>query len=137
MISALTILLFLVVWAALYYQIDNKPATKPAKDTRKSLDELYPPIPPSIYDTIAERKQAYLKSLKWNTIRKQILARDHYTCQNCGISNVSLEVHHITYARFENESPADLVSVCRDCHQDIHNLYGYNYRTTFNLTRNK
>lgn len=76
-------------------------------------------------------KQAYIKSPKWNLLRKQILHRDNYTCQKCNATNISLEVHHIRYANFGNEQLSDLVSVCRDCHQSIHNQYGYDYNTNY------
>lgn len=118
----------------MYHQWDNPEV--PFKPTTNNDDDFDFYIPP-IYDFIAERKQAYLKSPKWNTLRKAILKRDNYTCQQCGISNVSLEVHHITYARFGNEWTSDLTSVCRDCHQSIHDHYGYNYRTQFNLLKGK
>jgi 5-methylcytosine-specific restriction endonuclease McrA len=35
----------------------------------------------------------------------------------CGTTNVSLQVHHITYARLGNELPSDLLVVCFDCHR--------------------
>jgi predicted HNH restriction endonuclease len=138
MIEVLTILLFILVWMALYQQWDNKANPKPKVDTRKSFEEFYPNFSiATIYDTIAERKQAYLKSFTWHTLRKQVLHRDHYTCRDCGITGVPLEVHHITYERFEHELLSDLVSVCRDCHQAIHNHYGYDYKTKFNLLKGK
>ena len=95
-----------------------------------------PYIPPSyqkdedlnIYRHI---KPMYLKSQQWNTTRKSILKRDKYTCQSCGISDVSLEVHHITYTRFMVEQPEDLVTLCRQCHQSIHDRLGYDYNSTF------
>lgn len=78
-------------------------------------------------------KHAYLKSDQWDVKRKAILKRDSYTCQACNTSGVPLEVHHISYSRLGSELPSDLVSVCRDCHQTIHDTYGYDYNSTFPL----
>ncbi len=79
---------------------------------------------------IAYQKKAYLASSQWKTIRTKVLTRDHYQCQLCNYTE-SLEVHHITYERFTNEDISDLVTLCRDCHQSIHDKLGYNYTSTF------
>lgn len=70
-------------------------------------------------------KKAYLQSAQWRALRLATLKRDHYTCQQCGIDNVPLDVHHIHYNNLGNEPLEDLVCVCRSCHQEIHNLLGY------------
>ena len=140
MIEVLVIIAFLVVFLSMYHQIDNPevPYTKLNEEEEKEeKEEGHDLIIPPIYDFIAKHKQSYLKSDKWNTLRKAVLKRDNYTCKQCGISQVPLEVHHVTYARFGNEWTEDLESVCRDCHQAIHNHYGYNYRTKFNLLKGK
>ena len=72
-------------------------------------------------------KKAYLKSAQWKALRLATLKRDHYTCQQCGIYNVPLDVHHIHYNNLGNEPLEDLVCVCRSCHQEIHNLLGYSH----------
>lgn len=89
-----------------------------------------PHIPP--YTTFD--KQTYLKSPQWQTLRKAVLKRDLYVCQSCKSSGVPLEVHHITYTRLGNELLSDLVSVCRDCHQSIHDQYGYDYSNTYPIS---
>ena len=143
MIELLVIIAFVTVFLLMHYQIDNpevhytKPNEEKEKEQEEEQEEEFDLVIPPIYDFIAERKQSYLKSSKWNILRKVILKRDNYTCRECGISQVPLEIHHITYARFGNEWTEDLVSVCRDCHQAIHNYYGYDYRTKFNLIKGK
>lgn len=74
---------------------------------------------------IMSDKINYLKSLhdiRWKDKRKEILARDKYTCQRCRKEQCYLEVHHKKYEsgkmawEYKNE---DLTSLCQDCHHDI------------------
>lgn len=83
--------------------------------------------PPSPF---IHRKRVYLSSDAWDSKRKQRLAIDNYTCQGCGCKK-PLEVHHITYINIFREEMRDLVSVCRGCHQNIHDVLGYDYSDTF------
>lgn len=76
-------------------------------------------------------KEAYLRSAQWQDIRRVILRRDQYTCCKCGNDGVPLEIHHITYARLGHEHYSDLVSLCRTCHQTVHDTHGYDYTSTF------
>lgn len=69
--------------------------------------------------TITPEYKNYLKSKKWKVRRKQVLERDNYTCQECG--NKAWQVHHLTYKRIFNERLNDLISLCEDCHKEIHN----------------
>lgn len=71
------------------------------------------------------RYENYIVSDKWKARRKEILARDNYTCKQCG-SHDYLQVHHINYKRLEYELDSDLVSVCQECHKRIHKHYGKN-----------
>jgi HNH endonuclease len=54
-----------------------------------------------------------------NNYRRQILARDDYTCQNCGEQKpeANLEVHHIqTKANGGPDHPTNLITLCLYCH---------------------
>ena len=75
-------------------------------------------------------KKEYMSSVAWQLKREMVLARDKHSCRSC-TSLDRLEVHHITYQRLGNEKLSDLVTVCRDCHQKIHDKYGYNYQTLY------
>lgn len=107
----------------------------------KTFEELYADMPDislkeiNLPAYIAQTKKAYIESPRWQILRKQVLKRDQYTCQGCGINGVPLEVHHITYINYEFEQLSDLVSVCRDCHQAIHDKHGYDYTNTFPLEK--
>lgn len=65
----------------------------------------------------------------WTTIRRDILSRDDYECQSCGLLNKDslkqhereLEVHHITPRRkFDDITKANesenLITLCTSCH---------------------
>lgn len=71
-------------------------------------------------------KYQYMKSELWQRKRKTVLERDNYTCRACGISGVPLDVHHLKgYDKIPNESPNNLVSLCKECHELHHIIYGY------------
>jgi len=66
-----------------------------------------------------ERYAAYLSSEQWRRIRAKVLQRDKQLCQGCLI-NRATDVHHLTYQRLYNELMFDLISLCRDCHEQLH-----------------
>jgi len=119
------ILLFflLIIVTALHYYYTPKDRTEPKKVIVRANNS-----------NLAAKKQLYLTTAKWQDLRTKRLAIDNYTCQQCGIRK-PLEVHHITYARLFNENIEDLVSVCRECHQLIHNKYGYDYSYVYPIIK--
>src|SRR4051812_39820826 len=64
----------------------------------------------------------YLKSNHWKSLSRACRERDGHQCVWCG-STETLDVHHITYERFGNERPEDLVTICRDCHKTRHAIH--------------
>lgn len=70
----------------------------------------------------AKKKTVYYLSDEWGGIRDQVLARDNHRCKECRTVArwSSLQVHHITYARFGHERLEDLVTLCEDCHKKTH-----------------
>lgn len=62
----------------------------------------------------------YMESKAWDKKRIKRLKKDSYTCQNCGEKNKPLDVHHKTYERLGHERMSDLVSLCRQCHDETH-----------------
>lgn len=68
----------------------------------------------------------------WKRKREEILERDNHRCQACGVSQTdldeSLHIHHIIpRVEFEDQREADkeanLVALCRDCHNKYEGLY--------------
>lgn len=62
----------------------------------------------------------YLKTAHWQLRRERALDRAGHHCQVCHAIEL-LEVHHNTYERLGHERDADLVVLCRNCHQLFHN----------------
>ena len=60
----------------------------------------------------------YLNSPHWRIIASG-LKRRYGKCQECG-SDISLQVHHLTYARMWKEEATDLVVLCDKCHKLVH-----------------
>jgi hypothetical protein len=63
-------------------------------------------------------------SVKMKNLNKEVLKRDNYTCQDCGIRGVKLNVHHIKPFAIYPELRFDinnLVTVCEiKCHKNRH-----------------
>jgi 5-methylcytosine-specific restriction endonuclease McrA len=58
----------------------------------------------------------FLESLRWQAVRREVLARDGYRCAYCQAP--ARQVHHLSYFRLDE--PALLVSVCAVCHSLLH-----------------
>ena len=63
----------------------------------------------------------YLKSEKWQKIRKTAFSQRGKKCEVCQ-SVKSLHIHHLTYDRIFNESLSDLQILCRKCHEKVHDI---------------
>lgn len=70
---------------------------------------------------------SYIASPEWQTARRRYFASGlPRTCQGlragvlCGDKRVDL--HHWTYERLGHESPSDLIPLCRECHDRVHEL---------------
>jgi hypothetical protein len=58
------------------------------------------------------------RSPAWQALRRAAMERDGYRCQ-VWLAHPGVEVHHRTYARLYHEDLADLITLCRECHQAI------------------
>ena len=61
--------------------------------------------------------QAYVRTMKWRTTRAAFLKR-YPNCELCGAP--SENAHHLHYETIGAEREADLLSLCRDCHRELH-----------------
>lgn len=72
-----------------------------------------------------EFARQFYHSKEWIKTREYILKRDKYLCVMCG--NPAQEVHHLEHISPKNiddpritMNPDNLVSLCRDCHFNMH-----------------
>lgn len=72
---------------------------------------------------------------KWKRKRAEILSMDHEECQRCkakGIYTKATTVHHVNYVKKHPETALEtyyewrgvkhrnLISLCHDCHEEVH-----------------
>ena len=76
----------------------------------------------------------YYTSLEWVNTRKRILVRDNYKCQACH-ENAEC-VHHIVYDNFGCENDLELISLCSNCHTQLHKIQDHS-KYSFHLTPNE
>ncbi|MEA3340228.1 MAG: HNH endonuclease [Chloroflexota bacterium] len=65
-------------------------------------------------------------------LRHLVLKRDNYTCQKCGATTetAQLHVHHIiSYAqnKMQANDPDNCITLCKECHREIHSQDGCKY----------
>ena len=76
--------------------------------------------------------KAFYKTYTWQKMRAQILERDNWECQVCkdkGDYGKANTVHHVKhYDKFPELGLTDnnLISVCMNCHNDLHPEKGFN-----------
>lgn len=57
----------------------------------------------------------------WDELRREIYARDGYTCRNCGADKIELHAHHIVPLSVGGSNElSNLVTLCRECHAKLH-----------------
>lgn len=113
----LLVLLFFAGWIYETFIKKKEPIEiKPVRTTPSSYSS------PNLDRWTTERYHTYLKSPEWKEKVLKVKARDQ-VCQLTG-ATTNLEVHHITYDRLGNEDLSDLVLLCREAHQLVHDYYG-------------
>lgn len=67
-------------------------------------------------------------------LRQMCMERDNYTCQICGLTqdelDVGLHCHHYEGIKHNPLESADLdmvITLCKECHKNVHKLPGCNY----------
>lgn len=90
-----------------------------AKDIREDWREENPEEYEEQKKDNKEDYQEYLKSDRWKKLRKEILIKNNFKCEDCkGIAN---EVHHKRYVNIETPwEKYELVALCGPCHGKRH-----------------
>lgn len=66
--------------------------------------------------------EEYLQSAEWTKTRWLVLDRCHAVCECC-LAKEATHVHHRNYDSIYHEYCFDLIGVCKECHERIHNNY--------------
>jgi 5-methylcytosine-specific restriction endonuclease McrA len=62
----------------------------------------------------------------YHKLRAEVLRRDGWRCQTCGRPD-RLQVHHIrSRGRLGDDADENLITLCADCHSDIHRTCAVN-----------
>ena len=72
-----------------------------------------------------KRHQDKYKDPRWQKKRLEIMERDNFTCQSCGDTESTLNVHHTYYEKGKKpwEYPdVTLITWCENCHKDRHGI---------------
>ena len=138
------LIIIAILWgvSAYLYRTTEKHEGSP-RLTVLDMDKLYTSSPQIVrpktefvkpYDQYmtAEAKRDYLLSVRWKIKRNAVFTRDDNTCQSCG-STEQLECHHIDYSMLGDEPLEHLITICRQCHQTVHNRLGYSRETYYNI----
>lgn len=81
-------------------------------------------------------RNVFLKSDEWKSIRKERIWVDRFRCQLCGCRRSNkkdregkrisgfhcFDVHHLSYRKLHNPPREVLRTLCRSCHQKVHDL---------------
>lgn len=93
--------------------------------------------PEQIRQLIADDNlHAFYTSADWLKLRAKVLTADHFECQRCkarGKYTKATTVHHINYVRKhpdlaladtytdrDGQQRRNLLSLCHDCHEEVH-----------------
>ncbi len=58
--------------------------------------------------------------VSYETLRQQVLRRDGWRCQLCGVM-ANLEVHHRQFRSHSgDDSEENLITLCISCHDEMH-----------------
>ena len=109
------------------FKKDSKPKQK-YKPRKHYLDDI---DIPNTYQNQDFSRDTYVKSISCQKSEQTKLTRlliDDFKCQQCSkpITAETSHCHHITYQNLGNEGMKNVVSVCPQCHNDIHEFYGKN-----------
>lgn len=63
--------------------------------------------------------EQFIGSKKWEVVRKALIAKRGKACEKCGATH-NLQIHHLGYGDLDYFNEKDLMIVCADCHNILH-----------------
>src|SRR5687767_10843264 len=74
-----------------------------------------------VHSFCSDKCRRAARGSNWRTIRNLILARDSHTCQDCKVTDVRLDVHHLLALALGGDNKVqNLVALCVPCHRKRH-----------------
>lgn|SRR3990167_3723955 len=70
-----------------------------------------------------ENYKGYLKSPHWQKTKKQFYLFNEKKCVVCK-SKENINLHHTDYRKMGIEEFGDLITLCQNCHTELHKIYG-------------
>ena len=104
----------------LWYSIDGNYSHKSPADKMLKREEYEKKMKESVEKWQKEWDKKYYEQQYWSKIRQNILERDNYTCQLCGLTgDTKLHIHHIEKRNKDGSDFEDnLITVCPKCHSN-------------------
>jgi hypothetical protein len=68
----------------------------------------------------SEEYYDYFESDEWKIKKNKLKSQRGNVCEHCGIEIKNLEGHHTTYDNFGDEDDEDIILLCKDCHNYMH-----------------
>lgn len=145
------LLLFILVWSAISWHLQNKPKRHrpkppPTQSTHtvrrgvffykgSNVPHIDLPPQPTFGNPYmsASDKLAHMDSPYWKQLKLDRLALSDNKCELCK-STYFLQLHHTSYIRLGCEKLSDVVILCGGpdgCHQLQHDHYGYSRETIY------
>jgi 5-methylcytosine-specific restriction endonuclease McrA len=67
-----------------------------------------------------KRRRIRLQPDSYIRLCRQVLERDNWRCQNCGVAS-ELQIHHIQFrSHLGDDREENLVTLCAACHKELH-----------------
>lgn len=75
-----------------------------------------------------KKYENHLSSDQFAQLKRDRLIIDDFKCQICSVKVdfSTSHCHHITYIRLGKESLSDVSTLCKDCHEKLHDFHGRN-----------
>jgi 5-methylcytosine-specific restriction protein A len=76
---------------------------------------------------------AYLQTDHWRKLRRNVILRDNFQCQNCfcKLTDTTAHVHHLSYTGFNRVGYSfafECVTLCARCHNEFHAEVDYGFQ---------
>jgi hypothetical protein len=68
-------------------------------------------------------RAVYLKSEHWRELRRRKLLESPH-CERCGCCESNPDIHHVNYRNIFDVETSDLLTLCRACHKQEHQVNG-------------